>query len=207
MIISLEFLCIFLYGWEEGWTVGLKGQRDQFAETHLSAPVLFTHHLRSERQPSEELSCSHNTTALHVVEESTEGGLWWFVHNEEQHSLSYSSSAWLIISNTLKLLLSLLLHRSLWDSHGNDNLTCLFFGLTQFSQKCNTKFLPVDDIFRLISHEIWSGRVCTCLFAWPAAHSLPQSVLEQFQINPKLFLHLANFDSKYFFYNQYILFW
>lgn len=45
--------------------MGLKGQRDQFAEAHLSAPALFTHHLRSERQVSQELSCSHNTAALH----------------------------------------------------------------------------------------------------------------------------------------------
>lgn len=46
--------------------MGLKGQRDQFAEAHLSAPALFTHHLRSERRASQELSCSHNTTALHI---------------------------------------------------------------------------------------------------------------------------------------------
>ncbi len=55
--------------------MGLKGQRDQFAEAHLSAPALFTHHLRSERRASQELSCSHNTTALHIGGGDTEGRL------------------------------------------------------------------------------------------------------------------------------------
>ena len=53
--------------------MGLKGQRDQFAEAHLSAPALFTHHLRSERRASQELSCSHNTTALHIGGETQRG--------------------------------------------------------------------------------------------------------------------------------------
>lgn len=53
--------------------MGLKGQRDQFAEAHLSAPALFTHHLVSERQASQELSCSHNTTTLHIGGGDTEG--------------------------------------------------------------------------------------------------------------------------------------
>lgn len=170
MIISLEFLCIFLYGWEEGWTVGLKGQRDQFAETHLSAPALFTHHLRSERQASQELSCSHNTTVLHVAEESTEGSLWWSVHDEEQHSSSYSSSAWLIITNRLKLLLSLMLYAAVWDSHGMIILVkiCRFYAISVFSQKCLTKVQAVLDICSLINWVICPGRGCSLIFVWPA---------------------------------------
>lgn len=73
--------------------MGLKGQRDQFAEAHLSAPALFTHHLRSERQASQELSCSHNTTVIHIGGGETEGSLWWSVPSYQQCSLSYSSSA------------------------------------------------------------------------------------------------------------------
>lgn len=53
--------------------MGLRGQRDQFAEAQLSAPALFTHHLRSERRAPQELSCSHNTTALHIGGGETEG--------------------------------------------------------------------------------------------------------------------------------------
>lgn len=59
--------------------MGLKGQRDQFAETHLLAPALFTHHLRSERQASGELSGSHNTTALLVVVLQTQRPAAFFV--------------------------------------------------------------------------------------------------------------------------------
>lgn len=73
--------------------MGLKGQRDQFAEAHLSAPALFTHHLRSERRASQELSCSHNTTALHIGGGDTEGNLWWSVPSYQQNSPVYSSSA------------------------------------------------------------------------------------------------------------------
>lgn len=46
--------------------MGLKGQRDRFAEAHLSAPALFTHQIRSERRASQELSCSRNATAPHI---------------------------------------------------------------------------------------------------------------------------------------------
>lgn len=58
--------------------MGSRGQRDQFAEAHLSAPALFTHYLRSERRASQELSCSHNTTTLHIGGGDTEGSLWWY---------------------------------------------------------------------------------------------------------------------------------
>lgn len=53
--------------------MGLKGQRDRFAEAHLSAPALFTHHLRSERRASQELSCSQNAAAPHIGEGAVEG--------------------------------------------------------------------------------------------------------------------------------------
>lgn len=56
----------FLIETRDWWTVGLKGQRDQFAEAHLSAPALFTHHLGSERRASQGLSCSHNTAMSHT---------------------------------------------------------------------------------------------------------------------------------------------
>lgn len=72
--------------------MGLKGQRDQFAEAHLSAPALFTHHLRSERQASRELSCSHNISALHIRGGDSEGSSWWSAPSD-QCSPSYSSSA------------------------------------------------------------------------------------------------------------------
>lgn len=54
--------------------MGLKGQRDQFAEAHLSAPALFTHHLGSERRASQELSCSHNTATSHTGQRRRGGG-------------------------------------------------------------------------------------------------------------------------------------
>lgn len=53
--------------------MGLKGQRDRFAEAHLSAPALFTHHLRSERRASQELSCSQNAAAPHIGGGDVEG--------------------------------------------------------------------------------------------------------------------------------------
>lgn len=57
--------------------MGLKGQQDRFAEAHLSAPALFTHHLSSERRASQELSCSHNTTTPRIGGGDAEGSLWW----------------------------------------------------------------------------------------------------------------------------------
>lgn len=53
--------------------MGSKGQRDRFAEAHLSAPALFTHHLRSERRASQELSCSQNAAAPHIGGGDVEG--------------------------------------------------------------------------------------------------------------------------------------
>lgn len=53
--------------------MGLKGQWDRFAEAHLSAPALFTHHLRSERRASQELSCSQNAAAPHIGGGDVEG--------------------------------------------------------------------------------------------------------------------------------------
>lgn len=73
--------------------MGLKGQRDQFAEAHLSAPALFTHHLGSERRASQELSCSHNTTRPHIGGGDTGGSLWWSAPSYQQSSRSYSSAA------------------------------------------------------------------------------------------------------------------
>lgn len=77
--------------------MGLKGQRDQFAEAHLSAPALFTHHLRSERQASQEPSCSHNTTAFRIGRGEAGGDrggrLWWSVPNDRQRSFYSLSSA------------------------------------------------------------------------------------------------------------------
>lgn len=66
--------------------MGWKGQRDQFAEAHLSAAALFTHHLRSERQASEGLSRSHNTAALHIGAGDTQGMLWWSAPSYQEHS-------------------------------------------------------------------------------------------------------------------------